>query len=65
VEINITRVVHPIGPPASPEPNPWKLTELLLSIHSWRLPPKQWPTWPVQEATNCVRKIWGCPASRF
>jgi hypothetical protein len=23
--------------------NPWKLTELLFSIHSWRLPPKQWP----------------------
>jgi hypothetical protein len=41
-----------IGPPASPEPSPWKLTELLFSIHSWRLPPKQWPLWPVQDATD-------------
>jgi hypothetical protein len=28
-----------IGPPVSPEPDPWKLTERLNSIHSWRLYP--------------------------
>jgi hypothetical protein len=44
-----------IGPPASPKPNLWKLTERLFSTHSWRRPPKQWPIWPVQDATDHER----------
>jgi hypothetical protein len=40
-----------IGIPASPEPNSWKLTELVFH-HSSRLPPKQWPPWPVQDTTD-------------
>jgi hypothetical protein len=34
----------------------------LFSIHSWRRPPKQWPTWPIQDATDRERKIWGYSA---
>jgi hypothetical protein len=39
-----------------------KLTERLFSIHSRRLPPRQWPIWPVQDATDRKRKIWGYSA---
>jgi hypothetical protein len=46
-----------IGPPASPKSNLWKLTERLFSTRSWKRPPKQWPTWPVQDATDRERKI--------
>jgi hypothetical protein len=51
-----------IGPPALPKPNLWKLTERLFSTHSWRRPPKQWPTSPVQDATDRERKIGGYSA---
>jgi hypothetical protein len=34
----------------------------LFSIRSLRLPPKLWPTWPVQDTTDRESKIWGYSA---
>jgi hypothetical protein len=39
------------------KPNPWKLTEHLFSIHSLRLPPKQWSPLPDQDTTAREHKI--------
>jgi hypothetical protein len=42
-----------------------RLTTRVFSIHSWRRPPKpckQWPPWPVQDATDRECKNWGYSA---
>jgi hypothetical protein len=41
--------------PASPEPNP--LIERLISIHSWRLPPKQFGLFKTQLTVNVKTEV--------
>jgi hypothetical protein len=63
-ELQRPSTLQSIWPPASPEPNrPVEInSELLFSIHSWGLPPKQWPPWLVQDATDREPKTWGYSA---